>query len=61
MVLDVLITAAGDVTEVKPVKGPEELREAASAAVRQWKYEAGPADTRATLTIRYILDKDKKD
>jgi len=61
VVLDVLITAAGDVTDVKPTKGPEELREAAAAAVRQWKYEAGPADTRATLTIRYILDKDKKD
>jgi D-alanyl-D-alanine endopeptidase (penicillin-binding protein 7) len=57
VVLDVLITAAGDVTDVKAVKGPEELREAASAAVRQWKYEAGPADTRANLTIRYILDK----
>jgi TonB family protein len=57
VVLDVLITAAGDVTDVKVVKGPEELREAASAAVRQWKYEAGNADTRATLTIRYRLDK----
>jgi TonB family protein len=59
VVLEVLITAAGDVTDVKPVKGPVELREAAAAAVRQWKYEAGAADTRATLTIRYILDKDK--
>jgi TonB family protein len=57
VVLDVLITAGGDVTDVKVVKGPEELREAASAAVRQWKYEAGPVDTRANLTIRYILDK----
>jgi D-alanyl-D-alanine endopeptidase (penicillin-binding protein 7) len=57
VVLDVLITAAGDVTDVKAVKGPEELRESAAAAVRQWKYEPGPADTRATLTIRYLLDK----
>ena len=57
VVLDVLITAAGDVSDVKAVKGPEELRESAAAAVRQWKYEAGPADTRATLTIRYLLDK----
>src|SRR4029079_8310448 len=57
VVLDVLITAAGDVTEVKAVKGPVELREAASAAVRQWKYEAGASDTRANLTIRYRLDK----
>jgi D-alanyl-D-alanine endopeptidase (penicillin-binding protein 7) len=61
VVLDVRIAAAGDVTDVRPVKGPEELREAASAAVRQWKYEPGRVDTRATLTIRYILDKDKKD
>ena len=57
VVLDVLITAAGDVTDVKVVKGPEELREAASAAVRQWKYAPGDVDTRATLTIRYRLDK----
>ena len=57
VVLDVLITAGGEVTDVKVVKGPEELREAASAAVRQWKYEAGPVDTRANLTIRYSLDK----
>ncbi|HYU41258.1 MAG TPA: M56 family metallopeptidase [Vicinamibacteria bacterium] len=57
VVLDVLITAAGDVTDVKVVKGPEELREAAAAAVRQWKYAPGDVDTRANLTIRYILDK----
>lgn len=57
VVLDVLITAAGDVTDVKVVKGPEELREAASAAVRQWKYAPDNVDTRATLTIRYRLDK----
>jgi TonB family protein len=57
VVLDVLITAVGDVTDVKVVKGPEELREAASAAVRQWKYAPGDVDTRATLTIRYRLDK----
>jgi len=57
VVLDVLITAAGDVTDVKVVKGPEELREAAAAAVRQWKYAPGDVDTRANLTIRYSLDK----
>jgi TonB family protein len=57
VVLDVLITAAGDVTDVKVVKGPEDLRESAASGVRQWKYEPGDVDTRATLTIRYILDK----
>jgi len=59
VVLDVLITAAGDVTDVRPVKGPDELREAAASAVRQWKYEPAKTDTRATLTVRYILDKKK--
>jgi D-alanyl-D-alanine endopeptidase (penicillin-binding protein 7) len=57
VVLDVLITAKGEVTEVKAVKGPEELKESAVSAVRQWKYEPASVDTRATLTIRYLLDK----
>jgi len=42
--------------------GPGALREAAAAAVRQWRYEpsdAGP--TRATITVRFILDKKKPD
>jgi hypothetical protein len=39
------------------VKGPEELREAAASAVRQWKYEPGGVDTRATITIRFLLAK----
>jgi TonB family protein len=60
VVLDVLITAAGDVKDVKVVKGPAELTESAMTAVRQWKYKAGPDDTRATLTVRYMLDKKKE-
>ena len=41
-------------------KGPEALREAAAAAVRQWRYEpsdAGP--TLMTITVRFMLDKGK--
>jgi TonB family protein len=60
VLLDVMITAAGDVTDAKPTKGPEELREAAASAVRQWKYEAGDKDTRATITVRFILSKKDK-
>jgi TonB family protein len=58
--LDVLITAAGAVRDVKVTKGPSELQESALNAVKQWRYEAGPHDTRATLTINYRLDKDEK-
>jgi TonB family protein len=57
VLLDVLITAAGDVEDVKVTKGARELAEPATSAVRQWKYEPGPHDTRATLTIHYKLQK----
>jgi TonB family protein len=57
VLLDVLITAAGDVEDVKVTKGARELAEPATAAVRQWKYQPGPHDTRATLTIHYKLQK----
>ncbi|HEY2940987.1 MAG TPA: M56 family metallopeptidase [Vicinamibacteria bacterium] len=60
VLLDVLISAAGDVTDAKPTKGPEELREAAASAVRQWKYEPADKDTRATITVRFLLDSKKE-
>jgi bla regulator protein blaR1 len=56
--LDVRITAAGAVEDVKVTKGRSELNDSAVSAVRQWKYEAGPQDTRATLTINYRLSKE---
>jgi TonB family protein len=59
VVLDVTIEKSGEVSKVSAVKGPEPLREAAAAAVRQWRYEpaeVGPA--RATITVRFTLDKD---
>ena len=51
VVLDVLITAAGDVKDVKIKEGPAELTQSATDAVRQWKFEAAAEDTRATLTV----------
>jgi TonB family protein len=60
VLLDVLITAAGDVADVKATKGPAELRDPAADAVRQWKYEPAGTDTRATITLRFVLDKKRK-
>jgi TonB family protein len=60
VLLDVTIEKTGEVSKVSAVKGPEALREAAVAAVRQWRYE--PSDvgpTRATITVRFMLAKDK--
>jgi len=60
VLLDVTIEKTGEVSSVSPVKGPEALREAAAAAVRQWRYEpseVGP--TRATITVRFMLEKNK--
>ena len=57
VVMDVLITASGEVKDVKVTKGPDELAGPATAAVRRWKYEPGPHDTRATLVVHYKLQK----
>jgi TonB family protein len=57
VVLSILVTATGDVTDVKVESGPEKLREASVEAVRQWKYRPAPADTRMHVTIRYQLAK----
>jgi TonB family protein len=57
VVMDVWITAAGDVKEVKATKGPEELTRAAVDALRQWKFEPAAHETRATMTMRFVLDK----
>jgi TonB family protein len=56
--LDVLVTAAGEVTDVKVVKGPGELIEASVSAVRQWRYAPAGTGTRMTLTLRFMLAKD---
>jgi TonB family protein len=56
--LDVLVSASGEVTDVKPLKGPAELIEPSISAVRQWRYAAGDAATRMIITIRFSLKKD---
>ena len=60
VLLEITIEKTGEVSSVTAVKGPEALREAAATAVRQWRYE--PSDlgpTRATITVRFTLDKSK--
>jgi TonB family protein len=62
VLLEVTIEKAGEVSKVRVVKGPEALRDAAATAVRQWRYE--PSDvgpTLATITVRFILEKDRPD
>jgi D-alanyl-D-alanine endopeptidase (penicillin-binding protein 7) len=60
VLLEVKVEKSGEVSSVKPVKGPEVLRDAAASAVRQWRYE--PSDdgpTLMTITVRFLLAKDK--
>ncbi|HET9314682.1 MAG TPA: M56 family metallopeptidase [Vicinamibacteria bacterium] len=56
--VDVLVNAAGEVTEAKVLDGPIELRDPTLAAARQWRFAAGDA-TRLTLTFRFSLLKDE--
>jgi TonB family protein len=60
VVTDVLITAGGEVTDVKAVRGPAELTQAAVDAARQWRFAPAKADTRAQLTFRFTLESDDK-
>jgi TonB family protein len=60
VLLDVTVEKSGEVSKVSVVKGPEALREASVAAVRQWRYEpAALGPTRMTITMRFMLDKSK--
>jgi len=57
--LDALIDANGNVTELKVVSGPPILREAATDAVRQWKYDPArlngqPVAMRLGVTVRFV-------
>ena len=60
VVLQVTISAAGNVTEVKALSGPLALRGAAIAAVQQWKYEPArlrgqPAESSGVVTLKFRL------
>lgn len=58
--MDALIDASGNVTQVKATSGPGLLRDAAIAAVLQWKYEPArlngkPLPTRLTVTLKFRI------
>lgn len=63
VVLDCLIGADGQVHDIKVLRPlPEGLTEAATEAVRQWRFEPAtkdgrPIEARYVLTVRFTLDK----
>jgi TonB family protein len=52
--LEIVISAKGTVDSVVPVGGNPVLVEAASAAVRRWKY--APADTETKTQVEFTFD-----
>lgn len=60
--LDALIDASGNVRDVSVISGPVFLREAAKAAVKQWKYDPARLDGQATamhltVTVKFKTDR----
>lgn len=60
VVLDIVVSAEGAVTQVKFVSGPEELSQAAMDAVRWWRYEpylvnGQPTPVETTLALNFRL------
>lgn len=53
--IDVTINKDGEVTEATAVSGPEALREAALAAVKQWRYKPLGVEAKATIHVNYVL------
>ena len=51
--LEVVITPGGVVRTVNTLGGNPTLAEAAEEAVRQWKFSAGPRETKTVVTIRF--------
>ena len=61
--LDALIDASGNVRDVSVISGPVFLREAAKAALKQWKYEPARLDGQPTamhLTVTVKFKSDQK-
>ena len=61
--LDALIDALGNVRDVSVISGPVFLREAAKAALKQWKYEPARLDGQPTamhLTVTVKFKNDQK-
>jgi TonB family protein len=53
--IEVLINKDGEVAEAHAVSGPQELREAALTAVRQWRYKPLGVEAKATIDVNYKL------
>jgi len=59
--IDVIINKDGEVAEANAVSGPRELREAALAAVRQWRYKPLGVEAKATIDVNYQLGSKAKE
>jgi TonB family protein len=55
--IDLTVNTKGEVTKATVVSGPEELREAAVTAVRQWRYKPLDADFIVTVDVNFTLSK----
>lgn len=49
--LSIVVTPGGNVTKVSPIGGNAALVDAATVAVKQWKY--APGDTNSTLEVQF--------
>ena len=57
--IDVIISKEGEVSEATATTGPQVLREAALAAVRQWRYTPPGVDVKMTIDVNFQLAKKK--
>jgi TonB family protein len=58
VVLHVEINEEGEVHDPRVIRGPKELREAALAAVKEWKYSKdGPLPASSEVTLAFQLPK----
>jgi protein TonB len=55
--IDVFVNTKGEVTKATVVSGPEELRESALTAVRQWRYQSLDVEFKVTVDVNYQLPK----
>lgn len=58
--IDALIDPAGNVTSMSIISGPALLHQAATAALKQWKYkpaelDGNPTSMHLTVTLRFRL------
>jgi len=57
--IDVIINKGGEVSEATATTGPQVLREAALAAVRQWRYTPPGVDVKMTVHVNFQLSEKK--